>query len=60
MQNWHRWVLTLVLGFAGGVIQCASSGHSETAADYIRSGIIGLGPAIGALNLSLQKTEAKP
>ena len=43
MRNWQRWTLTLVLGFLGGVIQCASDTQPQTAADYIRHGFIGLG-----------------
>lgn len=57
MRNWQRWTLTLVLGFLGGVIQCASDTQPQAAADYIRHGFIGLGPAVACLQLVLKNEE---
>lgn len=53
--NTKKWLLTFTLGFLGGVVQCASDSKPQTIGDYVRHGLIGLGPAIAGLNLTLDK-----
>lgn len=60
MTNAKRWALTIALAAMGGVVQCASSSHDETWKDYLRSAVIGAGPAVAALQMTLQKNQDKP
>jgi hypothetical protein len=55
MTNTKRWLLTFVLGFAGGMLQTVASNGTHQPWDYIRSGLIGMAPAIGALKMTLEK-----
>ena len=55
MNNLSRYLLTLGLGFLGGVGTAAA--EDEKNPDYLRHGIIGMGPAVVALQLTLQKSE---
>jgi hypothetical protein len=57
MRNWQRWTLTLALGFLGGLVQCASGQGNPALRDYVRAGLIGLGPAIACLNITLNQNE---
>lgn len=54
MTNWHKWVLSIIVGFLGGVIAAASD-HGAGITDFVRHGLIGAGPAVAALNVRLQK-----
>ena len=55
MKNWQRWLLTLFLGGLGGMISVATDPMGHTAADYFRHALIGMGPAVVALQLTLGK-----
>lgn len=55
MTNWHKWVLSIIVGFFGGVIAAASD-HGASLSDFMRHGLIGAGPAVAALNVSLAKS----
>lgn len=60
MKNYHRWLFSLLLGFLGGVIMCASDGDSrQKFADYFRHGLIGMGPAVASLKMTLSGDEEK-
>lgn len=59
MRNWQRWIVTLSLAFFGGIIQCASDSKPQTLGDYVRHGLIGLGPAVAALQLTLNRQESE-
>ena len=57
MRNWQRWAITIASGFLGGLIQCASDSQPQAFMDYFRHGLIGLGPAVAALQLTLNQNE---
>ena len=59
MQNWHKWALTLLLGFLGGV-STAAGDVGATFQDYARHGLIGMAPAIAALKMTLEKDAPLP
>lgn len=60
MNYLQKWMLTLSLGFLGGMVQCASDSKPQTVDDYVRHGLIGLGPAIAGLQLTLSSNQPKP
>lgn len=54
-DNSKRWLLSLALGFFGGVCQCASDTQPQGINDYVRHGFIGLAPAIACLKITLDR-----
>ena len=58
MSNWQRWTVTLVIGGMGGLISCVSdSSQPQPMYDYVRHVLIGMAPAVAALQLTLTKEE---
>lgn len=57
LTNPQKWILTLLLGFLGGLVQAAVDGHQMSWGGYVRHGLLGMGPAIAALNLNLNQPE---
>jgi hypothetical protein len=61
MQNWHRWVLSIALGFLGGfcaVAQADSKAPWQDPWPYTKGGMVGVLPAIAALKMTLEKGDA--
>lgn len=54
MKNWQKWALALATGFLGGIIIAATHDRSGLR-DYVRDGLIGMAPTVGALNLTLKR-----
>lgn len=54
MRNWHRWLITLGLGFLGGVVMCAAD-DAASFGSYVRHGLLGMGPAVAALKMNLEQ-----
>jgi shikimate kinase len=53
-RNLNRWVIALALGFLSGVCLEATDRHA-TAWSCARQGFAGMGPAIVALKMTLEK-----
>lgn len=58
-QNVAKWALTFALGALGGVIQCASDTQPQHGIDFLRHALIGMGPAVAALNITLSNSKDK-
>lgn len=58
MNNLTRYLITLAVGFLGGVIAAAVA--NEPAAEYLRHGLIGMAPALATLQMTLTKSDDMP
>ena len=54
MTNTQRWIWTLALGLLGGITQAATDSGAKPV-DYLRHGLVNLGPAIVALKMTLDQ-----
>lgn len=53
-SNAVKWIGALATGFLGGVIIAATHNNSHVW-DFCRDGLIGMGPTVAALNITLRR-----
>lgn len=59
MSDLQRWVIAVLLGAFGGLVQAASDTSAQNARDYIRHAAVGIAPAIAALQMTLHDAEKR-
>jgi hypothetical protein len=60
MQNWHKWVLSIALGFGCGFCTVATVQDSapwQNPWSYTKGGMIGALPAMAALKMTLENKD---
>ena len=59
MQNWHKWGIALGIGALGGIITVAGDAVPPSAWDVVRHALLGMGPAVAGLKMTLSGTSAE-